>query len=902
MLDTVFLKILDMSLAASLAIAVILLARLCLKRAPKVITYALWAVVLFRLLCPVTVESAVSILPEMESVARDYTLADEPITVIGASEAAYRAVGDVLNGGVDVQHIRTTERNENGNVAYATATWREVWLLFGSYVWLAGIAVMLIRATVQTVRLRRRLVGAVPMERGVFLADHIDSPFVMGLIRPKIYLPSSLDAHEREYILLHERHHIRRGDHITRALSFVALCLHWFNPFAWAAFILSGRDMEMSCDEAVVRRLGGEIRADYAESLLRLTTGRRAIAPTPLAFGEGDTGGRIRNLSKWKKPLLIVVVIATIVCVVLAVCLLTDPITEKQEVLAGGIYRTESLLYPEQLVLYDDFASGEHNRYVSEIEEICITADMQLYLSFEDGSEGFSHFGALEPHEMSERMAELVGEKVTDAYILRFDVSEHSLLREGDFLLFMQTASEKTLYAFGWEDVSERDDVYSDDSVLYVLWDLETVITEEQQDLIRFFARSLIHSMEQPYACLNVFDFVEVPGYTIIGFAGSLSDPEHMTDMGYAVLKTYRYREGYRLLDWHVYPNAVTTGVGIHMAEPAVLSESGKMTDRNTYDVILSANKDLGKIVRYGENPNGGVVSVIDSDYSMTVFSWKDFAKDKTVSTVFYNKDGERMVVDMPERVSVTKIVDNYNRGTVALDENFARHLLNHMENAPFVELTHPVYGHGTTFRSGYVIRVEYVIHDEYVLHDDMVDCFLWEYNGEYFLDGYKYPEDGKHIQQIDAAFYRSLQEGVNNLLRWETDNLEVYLSTFDRAPSVLPKSATLYRYLNGVCTQKKTVTDKTVVTWLAYALQNPSMMRTYVEFKTYEAMKNKEQDGVYICFEYGADTPTNSVECWVVSYNGEYYMDGYDYPNDNRDRPLKTSGAFWEMLTELLS
>ena len=144
--------------------------------------------------------------------------------------------------------------------------------------------------------------------------------------------------------MMHERHPIRRGEHITRALAFFALCLHWFNPLVWIAFILSGRDMEMSCDEAVVRCLGGEIRADYAASLLRLTTGRRTIAPTPVAFGEGDTRGRIRNLARWKKPLLIVVVMAAIVCVALSVCLLTDPVIEKQDVLAGSVYRLEESL------------------------------------------------------------------------------------------------------------------------------------------------------------------------------------------------------------------------------------------------------------------------------------------------------------------------------------------------------------------------------------------------------------------------------------------------------------------------------------------------------------------------------------------------------------------------------
>jgi len=748
MVDTIFLKILDMSSTASLAIAVILLARLCLRRVPKVISYALWAVVLFRLLCPVTVESAVSIMPERELVSQEYDMSVEPFSVLSSTEEATRLAGEALQDVIDMQYVQTAVGDPIKQNSHVPASPKEVILLFGSYVWLAGIAVMLIRATVQTVRLRRRLVEAVPMGKGVFLADHIASPFVMGLIRPKIYLPSLLDTHEREYILLHERHHIRRGDHITRALGFVALCLHWFNPFVWAAFILSGRDMEMSCDEAVVRRLGGEIRADYAASLLRLTTGRRAIAPTPLAFGEGNTGGRIRNLSRWKKPLWIVVIIAVLVCVVLAVCLLTDPITERQTALAGSVYQLDFSIKDDSYTMIgtNETNAKEHVRLMNELGQFWVTADMHLYVEFEELET--EYWGALETYEMSKRMRELIGQRVTDAYILRRE--------DQRFLLFAQTKKGDTLYAYGWEDIAERDDYHSDDTRLYALWHLESVL-KTNYDLTKFFGVSLIHSIGQEYAAMHVFDIAEMPGYTIAAFAGSMSDLEHMTDMGYAVFKAYSHREGYRLLDWHIYPNAVTTGAGIYMADPAVLSESGKMTDRNTYDVILSANEDLGKIVRYGENPNEGVVSVIDSDYSMTVFSWKDFAKDKTVSTVFYNKDGERMVVDMPERVSMVKIVDNANVGAVRLSEDSARELLDYMENAPWVELTHPVYGNGTTFQSGYIIRVEYVIRDEYVLHDDMVDCFIWEYNGEYFLDGYKYPEDGKHIQKIDAAMWEKL-------------------------------------------------------------------------------------------------------------------------------------------------
>lgn len=178
---------------------------------------------------------------------------------------------------------------------------------------------------VSYIRLRRKLSVVVPLRDNIFIADDIKSPFVVGLFRPKIYLPCNLGDKEQEYIILHEQHHIKRLDHVMKALAFLALAIHWFNPLVWVAFILASKDMEMSCDEAVIRKIGGDVRADYSASLLTLATGRRIIAGTPLAFGEGDTKGRINNLSKWKKPAVWVVLVAVVACVVLAVCLLTNP-------------------------------------------------------------------------------------------------------------------------------------------------------------------------------------------------------------------------------------------------------------------------------------------------------------------------------------------------------------------------------------------------------------------------------------------------------------------------------------------------------------------------------------------------------------------------------------------------
>ena len=324
MFDRLYMGVLDMSKTAAMVIAVVLLVRLLLKKAPKVFSYALWAVVLFRLLCPISFETPVSIVPQLPDTSTGYNLADESIDLAGAGMAAYQAVGDLLNGGLGVQHIPTTEVTEDGMTRYVMADWWSVWILFGKYVWAAGMAVMLLYSAFSYRRIKKQIEIAVPIRDNIWIADDIKSPFVIGFVRPRIYLPGNLGEKEQEYIILHEQHHIRRFDHLFKALAFLALTIHWFNPLVWLAFGFACKDMEMSCDEAVIRKLGGKVRADYSASLLSLATGRRIIAGSLLAFGEGDTKGRIKNLAKWKKPAVWVLILAMVVCLILGVCLLTD--------------------------------------------------------------------------------------------------------------------------------------------------------------------------------------------------------------------------------------------------------------------------------------------------------------------------------------------------------------------------------------------------------------------------------------------------------------------------------------------------------------------------------------------------------------------------------------------------
>ena len=327
-MTAIFERVLNMSLTGSIVIAVVLLARLLLRRAPKIYSYMLWAVVLFRLLCPISLSAGLSVLKPL------------PVTTTqGLSTVTYRPVESVIPAsgelGQEVARPESAEtvKAETGLQAMTLAA--AVWLTVGGA--LAGCSL------VQYIVLRRKLREAVPYRGEVYLSDSIATPFVMGVIAPKIYLPSDTPIAERRFIIAHERHHLHRGDPLWKLLGYLALCVHWFNPLVWLAFFLGGKDMEMSCDEAVLNRLGEDIRADYSQALLRLATHKRLIAGMPLAFGEGETKGRVRNMARWRRPKVWVSGICAVLClVVLAVCALNPQKSDSTPM--GAVVTTEKPL------------------------------------------------------------------------------------------------------------------------------------------------------------------------------------------------------------------------------------------------------------------------------------------------------------------------------------------------------------------------------------------------------------------------------------------------------------------------------------------------------------------------------------------------------------------------------
>ena len=327
-MTAIFERVLNMSLTGSIVIAVVLLARLLLRRAPKIYSYMLWAVVLFRLLCPISLSAGLSVLKPL------------PVTTSqGLSTVTYRPVEPVIpaSGEIGQEDARPepaeTVKTETGAQAMTLAA--AVWLTVGGA--LAGCSLVQYRV------LRRKLREAVPYRGEILLSDKIRTPFVMGVLSPKIYLPWDTPMEERRFIIAHERQHIHRADPLWKLLGYLSLCVHWFNPLVWLAFFLGGKDMEMSCDEAVLNRLGEDIRADYSQALLRLATHKRLIAGMPLAFGEGETKGRVRNMARWRRPKVWVSGICAVLClVVLAVCALNPQKSDSTPM--GAVVTTEKPL------------------------------------------------------------------------------------------------------------------------------------------------------------------------------------------------------------------------------------------------------------------------------------------------------------------------------------------------------------------------------------------------------------------------------------------------------------------------------------------------------------------------------------------------------------------------------
>lgn len=320
-MSELFLEIVNRSIAASWIVIAVLILRFCLKKAPKWVNVLLWGIVAVRLIFPFSIESALSLIPSAETVSPSIMMETAPSVQTGVP-----ALDQVINPVID--HSLSPAPGASANPL-------QIWISVMAAVWLAGAAALLLYSAISYWRLRRRVREAVILRDNIYQSENAGSPFVLGIIQPKIYLPYSVDSGALAYVIAHEQAHIRRGDHWWKPLGFLLLTVHWFNPLLWLGYILLCRDIELACDEKVIREMGSEQRADYTQALVSCSVSRRSIAACPLAFGEVGIKERVKSVMNYKKPAFWIVLASVVVCAVAAVCFLTDPKTERSSPSVG---------------------------------------------------------------------------------------------------------------------------------------------------------------------------------------------------------------------------------------------------------------------------------------------------------------------------------------------------------------------------------------------------------------------------------------------------------------------------------------------------------------------------------------------------------------------------------------
>ena len=314
-MSELFLEIVNRSIAASWIVIAVLILRFCLKKAPKWVNVLLWGIVAVRLIFPFSIESALSLIPSAETVSPSIMMETAPSVQTGVP-----ALDQVINPVID--HSLSPAPGASANPL-------QIWISVMAAVWLAGAAALLLYSAISYWRLRRRVREAVILRDNIYQSENAGSPFVLGIIQPKIYLPYSVDSGALAYVIAHEQTHIRRRDHWWKPLGFLLLTVHWFNPLLWLGYILLCRDIELACDEKVIREMGSEQRADYTQALVSCSVSRRSIAACPLAFGEVGIKERVKSVMNYKKPAFWIILASALICAAAAVCFLTNPKTEQ---------------------------------------------------------------------------------------------------------------------------------------------------------------------------------------------------------------------------------------------------------------------------------------------------------------------------------------------------------------------------------------------------------------------------------------------------------------------------------------------------------------------------------------------------------------------------------------------
>ena len=389
-MDDVFLKLVNLSISASWLILAVLVLRFVLKKAPKWVMPLLWGVVALRLVCPFSIESALSLIPSAETIPSEIvTETREPVLYEQAT--------------LDIVTNPTLPSAAEVPVGVSRQQAQVDFNIY-SVLWLAGMAALLVHALVSAGKLKRKLATAILLRDNIYESEFVDSPFVFGVVKPNIYLPMHMDEGTAAYVIAHECAHLARRDHWWKVLGYLVLALHWFNPLVWVAYILFCRDIELACDEKVVKGLDGAARADYSQALLSCAAPKRAVAACPLAFGEGNIKTRVKSALHYKKPAFWVAAAAVLAVVIVAVCFLTNPRSERGSLVwakklnaadvasielyvpAEGEARQYKKLDTEEMAQAVELINSSRGTYIEKPETVYAGLPVWFLLTMDDGT------------------------------------------------------------------------------------------------------------------------------------------------------------------------------------------------------------------------------------------------------------------------------------------------------------------------------------------------------------------------------------------------------------------------------------------------------------------------------------------------------------------------------------
>lgn len=467
-MSEVFLKIVNMSISASwLALAVLLL-RLVLKKAPKWVFVLLWGFVAVRLICPFSIESALSLIPSKETVSPDIMLDWTPEINAGVP---------VINSALNPVITQVFAPNP-----VASANPLQIVIPFLAAIWLIGVAVMLIYAVVSYWLLHRKVAAAILWRGNVFQSERVNAPFVLGIVKPRIYLPFHVDADALPHVIAHEQAHIRRKDHWWKPLGFLLLTIYWFNPFLWVAYILLCRDIELACDESVIGEMNSGEKAAYTQALVNCSVKRRMIHACPLAFGEVGVKERVKSVMNYKKPAFWIVVLSIVVCGAVAVCFLTDPKRKNPDTLPklySHSFAVAEVTYETPVISYTMTAGKNTPAYA-------ITEDMQfLSKEVQENARWVVHGMLTETELTKENFDDLFFHDMgwasgNSSAIRRNNAKAYQLVYDESILIYVLQQNNGDVYlARGYYDALEKDDPGSHDSSILWLFKLTRAVSED---------------------------------------------------------------------------------------------------------------------------------------------------------------------------------------------------------------------------------------------------------------------------------------------------------------------------------------------------------------------------------------------------------------------------------------